>query len=575
MNKQITLALAALSLSAATASAQKIKLTNDYEVQVTGSLQTDFLIPQEDNKIGTGTYDDKVLNNTYAEVHALSKYVDAGVRLEYLEHPLPGFDKDFKGWGVPFYYVKGKLKNAELTLGNYYEQFGSGFILRTYEERSLGIDNSLLGGRVVVRPFKGVQAKAIVGTQRRYWDHQSLVGGADLELGVSEWFPKMQQSGTNLTLGASWVVKHEHIKNDVLTDDLSYKLRLPQNVNAFDVRANFQKSGFNVLAEYAQKTDDPSYDANFPYIYRKGYVAMLSTSYSRSGMSILLQAKRSDNMSFRSRRDETSATASTINHLPAFSMQQTYALASLYNYATQPNGEWAYQAELGYKFKRHTPLGGKYGTSVKLNFSHIRSIAKNLHGDGKKGTSGYGSPFWKQGDEKYYQDINVQIEKKLTKDFKLNLMYMNQFFNRAVVEKEGGKIQSDIAVVEAKYRFNKRLTLRGEAQYLHTRKGKDLDRDQGDWWFGLLELSVLPNFMFTVSDQYNGSEHYYNSDGSIDTSKGTHKEHYLNGSVTFTHGAHRLQVGYGKTRAGYNCSGGVCRWIPASKGVTVSYNYNF
>ena len=575
MNKQITLALAALSLSAATASAQKIKLTNDYEVQVTGSLQTDFLIPQEDNKIGTGTYDDKVLNNTYAEVHALSKYVDAGVRLEYLEHPLPGFDKDFKGWGVPFYYVKGKLKNTELTLGNYYEQFGSGFILRTYEERSLGIDNSLLGGRVVVRPFKGVQAKAIVGTQRRYWDHQSLVGGADLELGVSEWFPKMQQSGTNLTLGASWVVKHEHIKNDVLTDDLSYKLRLPQNVNAFDVRANFQKSGFNVLAEYAQKTDDPSYDANFPYIYRKGYVAMLSTSYSRSGMSILLQAKRSDNMSFRSRRDETSATASTINHLPAFSMQQTYALASLYNYATQPNGEWAYQAELGYKFKRHTPLGGKYGTSVKLNFSHIRSIAKNLHGDGKKGTSGYGSPFWKQGDEKYYQDINVQIEKKLTKDFKLNLMYMNQFFNRAVVEKEGGKIQSDIAVVEAKYRFNKRLTLRGEAQYLHTRKGKDLDRDQGDWWFGLLELSVLPNFMFTISDQYNGSEHYYNSDGSIDTSKGTHKEHYLNGSVTFTHGAHRLQVGYGKTRAGYNCSGGVCRWIPASKGVTVSYNYNF
>ena len=575
MNKKLTLALAALTLSAATASAQKIKLTNDYEVQVTGSLQTDFLIPQEDNKIGTGTYDDKVLNTTYAEVHALSKYVDAGVRLEYLDHPLPGFDKDFKGWGVPFYYIKGKLKNAELTLGNYYEQFGSGFILRTYEERSLGIDNSLLGGRVVVRPFKGVQAKAIVGTQRRYWDHQSLIGGADLELGVSEWFPKMQQSGTNLTLGASWVVKHEHIKNDVLTNDLAYKLRLPQNVNAFDVRANFQKSGFNVLAEYAQKTDDPSYDAQFPYIYRKGYVSMLSTSYSRSGMSILLQAKRSDNMSFRSRRDETSATASTINHLPAFSMQQTYALASLYNYATQPNGEWAYQAELGYKFKRHTPLGGKYGTSVKLNFSHIRSIAKNLHNGGTKGTDGYGSPFWKQGDEKYYQDINVQIEKKITKDFKLNLMYMNQFFNRAVVEKEGGKILSDIAVIEAKYRFNKRLTLRGEAQYLHTRKGKDLDRDQGDWWFGLLELSVLPNFMFTISDQYNGAEHYYNSDGSINTSKGTHKEHYLNGSVTFTHGAHRLQAGYGKTRAGYNCSGGVCRWIPASKGVTVSYNYNF
>ena len=568
MNKKLTLALAALTLSAATASAQTIKVTKDYDVQITGSLQTDFLVPQEDNKIGTGTYDDKVLNNTYAEVHALSKYVDAGVRLEYLDHPLPGFDKDFKGWGVPFYYIKGKLKNAELTLGNFYEQFGSGFILRTYEERSLGIDNSLLGGRVMVRPFKGVQAKVIVGTQRRYWDTQSLIGGADLELSVSEWSQKMQQSGTNLTLGASWVVNHQHQKEDVFADAI-HKLRFVENTNAFDVRANFQKGGFSVLGEYAQKTEDPTFDGKFPYIYRKGYVTMLSTSYSQSGMSILLQAKRSDNMNFRSCRTETSATASTINHLPAFAMQQTYALASLYSYGTQPNGEWAYQAELGYQFKRKTFLGGKYGTSVKLNFSHIRSIDKKIHDGGKPGTDGYGSPFWKQGDELYYQDINVQLEKKITKDFKLNLMYMNQFYNKTVAEGHGGIIHSDIYIAEAKYRINKKLTLRGEAQYLHT------DKDQGDWCFGLLELSFLPHFMFTISDQYNGNEHYYTSLGAEDKSKGTHKEHYINCSVTFTHGAHRLQVGYGKTRAGYNCSGGVCRYVPASKGVTVSYNYNF
>lgn len=568
MNKKLTLALAALTLSAATASAQTIKVAKDYDVQITGSLQTDFLVPQEDNKIGTGTYDDKVLNNTYAEVHALSKYVDAGVRLEYLDHPLPGFDKDFKGWGVPFYYIKGKLKNAELTLGNFYEQFGSGFILRTYEERSLGIDNSLLGGRVMVRPFKGVQAKVIVGTQRRYWDTQSLIGGADLELSVSEWSQKMQQSGTNLTLGASWVVNHQHQKEDVFADAI-HKLRFVENTNAFDVRANFQKGGFSVLGEYAQKTEDPTFDGKFPYIYRKGYVTMLSTSYSQSGMSILLQAKRSDNMNFRSCRTETSATASTINHLPAFAMQQTYALASLYSYGTQPNGEWAYQAEFGYKFKRKTFLGGKYGTSVKLNFSHIRSIDKKIHDGGKPGTDGYGSPFWKQGNELYYQDINVQLEKKITKDFKLNLMYMNQFYNKTVAEGHGGIIHSDIYIAEAKYRINKKLTLRGEAQYLHT------DKDQGDWCFGLLELSFLPHFMFTISDQYNGNEHYYTSLGAEDKSKGTHKEHYINGSVTFTYGAHRLQVGYGKTRAGYNCSGGVCRYVPASKGVTVSYNYNF
>ena len=565
MNRTLALTLAAMMAGAA--SAQKVKVTDGNDVTLTGSIQSDILIPQEDNNIGTGTYDDKVLTNTYVELHALSKYVDAGARFEYLDHPLPGFEKDFKGKGVPFYYIKGKLKNAELTLGTYYEQFGSGFILRTYEERSLGIDNSLLGGRIVYRPYKGIQLKALTGTQRRYWEHNSLISGADVELSLGEWFKKMQQSGTNLTLGASWVNKHEHKKEDI-SADATHILRLPENTNAFDVRANLQAGNFSVLAEYAQKTDDPTFDGKYPYIYRKGYVAMLSTSYSKSGMSILLQAKRSDNMAFRSLRTETGTSAS-INHLPAFAMQQTYALAALYPYGTQPNGEWAYQAELGYKFKRHTLLGGKYGTGVKVNFSHIHAINQNRHGNGGPGSDGYGSAFWKWGDRTYYQDINVQIDKKITSDFKLNLMYMNQFYNKSVVEGKGGMIHSDIYVAEGKYRINRKMTLRGEAQYLHTKQ------DQGDWWFGLLELSVLPHFMVTVSDQYNANEHYYTQNGQIDEARGTHKEHYLNGSVTFTHGAHRLQVGYGKTRAGYNCSGGVCRYVPASKGVSVSYNYNF
>ena len=103
-NRTLSLIIAA-SLATA-ASAQKVKIADGYDVTITGSVQSDILIPQEDNNIGTGTYDDKILTNTYAEVHAMSKYVDAGVRMEYLEHPLPGFEKDFKGWGLPYYYIK-------------------------------------------------------------------------------------------------------------------------------------------------------------------------------------------------------------------------------------------------------------------------------------------------------------------------------------------------------------------------------------------------------------------------------------------------------------------------------------
>lgn len=539
--------LALLSVSSAYCFAQE---ENGKKITVSGSIQSDILIPQDDDKIGTEETNDWALTNTYADVSVMSKHIDGGARFEFLKHPLPGFEKDFKGWGVPNIYLKAHFKNWNLTLGNFYEQFGSGFILRTYEERSLGVDNSLLGGRLVINPLPGVTIKALSGKQRHYWSYNDAwVSGGDVEFGLDQWFKTMSEHGTYLTLGASWVNKYES-DEDIMTD-ATHKLNLPTYVNAFDIRANLQKGNFNVLAEYAWKTQDPSFDNG--YIYRKGKVAMLSATYSKKGMSLLLQAKRSDNMSFRSRRTVT-GTSSFINHLPAFTMEHTYALAALYPYATNPDGEWAYQAELGYTFKRHTLLGGKYGTSVKINFSHVHAIDRNEHDNGIMGSDGYGSAFWKWGKQTYYQDLNVQLEKKLSRAFKLSLMYMNQFYNKTVIEGEGGMIHSDIFVAEGKYTVNRKMTLRGELQYLSTAD------DDGDWLYGLLECSLMPHWMFTISDMYNS---------------GVTNLHYYQGYITFNTGSHRLQLGYGRTRAGFNCSGGVCRYVPASKGVTLSYNYNF
>ncbi len=53
-------------------------------------------------------------------------------------------------------------------------------------------------------------------------------------------------------------------------------------------------------AEYGWKGQDPSFDNG--YTYRHGDAIMLSGSYSRKGLSATLQAKRSQNMSFRTQR---------------------------------------------------------------------------------------------------------------------------------------------------------------------------------------------------------------------------------------------------------------------------------
>lgn len=526
------------------------------KVTLSGSIQSDMLVPQEDKETGAEKTED-FLTNTYADLQLQSEYVDAGARLEYMEHPMPGFEKDFKGWGVPNFWVKGKLGNNELTLGTFYEQFGSGFILRTYEERTLGIDNSLLGGRLLLKPTDGVILKVLSGKQRRYWKwNKALVSGADAEISIDQWIPSMRESGTVLTLGASWVNKYEKNEEKVFVDNTHY-VHFPKFVNSWDVRANFNHGPWNFLAEYAQKTADPSF-AN-GYVFKKGSAAMLSGSYSNKGLSVLVQAKRSENMSSKSA--DVTGNSSAINYLPAFIQDHTYTLAALYAYATQlADGEWAYQTEIGYNFKRNTSLGGKYGMNVKLNYSYVRGIPHEFaDGIERQTLSGvtyvdYKSPFFKWGKETYYQDLNVQVSRRLSHDFLLNLMYMSQRFNKTVVEGEGGMVHSNIFIADGKYQFSKKTTLRCELQYLTTKQ------DEKDWVFGLLELSLVPHWMITVSDMWNC---------------GDSKIHYYQGLVTYNVGSHRIQAGYERTQAGFNCSGGVCRYVPAMKGFFASYNYNF
>ena len=547
---------------------------DDNKVSVHGSIQSDILVPQEDNKIGTGTYKDDVLTNTYADINIACQHLEAGARLEFTKHPLPGFEQDFKGWGVPYVYAKFKTgKGVDVTVGDFYDQFGSGLIFRTYEERSLGIDNSIRGAHVAVNAIKGVQFKALGGVQRRYWDWDtdSWLAGTDLEINLDQYSKRMQENNISWMIGGSYVLlNYEEDGDNIIVPGSNYRLEMPSTVHAFDVRSRLQAGNYSFLAEYAWRSQDPSADNG--YIYRRGSAVLLSASYSAKGVSALFQAKRSENMSFRSRRSVT-GTSAFVNNMPAFAYQHTYSLPALYPYATQAApGEWAFQGEFGYTFKRNSALGGKYGTKLKLNVSHIRGLDKDpvepMYGNSVMGTDGYETGFFKMG-KLYYQDINLQMEKKLSKSFKLNLMYMNQRYDKTVIEGEGGVIKANIFVAEGKYQFSPKMTLRGEAQYLQTKQ------DQGDWYYGLLELSVLPYLMFTISDQYNANVPYFFESGAVDAGKGTHSQHYLLGSVTATYKAHRLQLSYGKTRAGYNCSGGVCRFVPASKGLNISYNYTF
>ncbi len=106
--------------------------------------------------------------------------------------------------------------------------------------------------------------------------------GANAEAYLQDWWPTLADHNAAWMFGASYVLKHEKEEEKILAGT-DYRLNFPKNVNAFDVRSNFQKGPWSVLAEFAWKGQDPSFDNN--YTYGNGTAIMLSGSYAHARAS--------------------------------------------------------------------------------------------------------------------------------------------------------------------------------------------------------------------------------------------------------------------------------------------------
>lgn len=526
---------------------------------VTGNIQLDGQISHADTVIGAQNVPEKLLSNSRADILYTNGNFSAGLRFEAYLNPMLGFDARYKGAGIANYFASYQSELLSVTAGNFYEQFGSGMILRAYEDRYLGLDNSIRGLNVTLRPFKGVTLKALAGSQRFFWIYQtsSLVRGLDGEVNLNGIINSMAESKLRLTFGAGFVSKYEPDELITSIETPGYKLNLPRNVGAGAVRMDLNYGNWSLQAEYAHKGQDPNIMNN--YIYRDGEALMVNATYSQKGFSANIQAKRNDNMCFKSVRSE-SGEMLYINYIPAITKQHTYAFLSMYPYATQTTGEMGVQGDVMYKIKKGTLLGGKYGTDIHLNGAVITGIDTNTLGG--VGTDGYTSSWFKTGDL-YYTDLSLEVAKKLSSSTKLTCTYGYQIFN-PIVEGHGGDLHHNhVVVADLTWKVSKKNVLRFEAEWMgsDSKYSRDVDDKRcGDWIMGLVEYNFAGSWFISASDQYaykDGIGNYYNV------------------SVGYTHGATRLQLGYGKQREGLLCIGGVCRQVPASNGLTFSLTTSF
>lgn len=520
--------------------------------QIHGNFQTDFQYYREDTLIGAPDVPEDFLLNGFMNLNYTRGNFKAGIRFESYENALLGFDPRYKGTGIPYRYATYSQDGWEITAGNFYEQFGSGLIFRAYEERGLGFDNAMDGIRVKFEPTPGLRLTGVIGQQRFYFDKgDGIVRGIDVDWNLNESIDTLRSNPLRVILGASFVSKYQ--------EDRDPRYNLPLNVGSWAGRATISKGRWSLFTEAAYKINDPSTVNN--YIYKDGHALLVNLTYSRKGLGILLAAKRIDNMNFRSDRTAT-VNDLLINYLPAMTKQHTYRLPALYPYATQPNGEMGFQTEITYTFKRNSPLGGRYGTQVAINYSVAQSLDLNPLNDTtgiyEPGTDGYQSGFFDWGDERYFQDANIEITKKVSKKLKFIGTYIYEEYNRAVIEGKPGFIYMQAAILEAQYKLSRKNTLRFEAQGMWT------DQDRGDWAMLLVEYSVSPNWFFAIQDAYN----YGNPDPD-------RRIHYYILSMGYTRGGTRFLANYGKQQEGIFCVGGVCRNVPASNGLSVTITSTF
>jgi Family of unknown function (DUF6029) len=520
------------------------------EITIHGDFQTDVQTYKEDLLIGAPRVPEHIRSNTFGNIIMTSGRFSAGARYEAYLAPLQGFDSRYKGQGFPYRFATYSADRLQVTVGNFYEQFGSGLIFRAYEERNLGIDNSLDGLRVRLMPYRGVRLTGMMGRQRFFFDKSpTIVRGGDVEVSLNDLLPGLDSVGTRVTIGGSFVSKYQ------VDDDAA--LNLPENVGAGSGRVSLTNGGLALNAEYAQKINDPSLSNG--YIYRPGRTALASATWSGHNLGLLVAAKRVDNFDFRVDRN-TTGNYGTLNFLPALTRQHTYALAAtIYPYATQPLGEMAAQAEVSYHVPKGT-IGGRYGTDITVNYSAVNGIAKDSLNDEGTTRQGYSSGFFKMGSVTYYRDLNIELHRRFSPSWKLNAMYVHLTYNKDVVQGLTGYgiIDADIVIVDVLHKFSTKHSLRAEAQTLQTKQ------DQGSWVMGLLEYTYSPHWFATIYDQYNYGNHYEDQ-----------RIHYVGGQAGYVGGTTRIALGYGRQRAGIVCVGGVCRFVPASNGASISITSSF
>lgn len=505
--------------------------------------------------------DQPLRSNNYLFLNYKYKNWSAGIQGEaYEENALLNMNPKYDNANVATYFVQFKNDKIDLTAGYFYEQFGSGLLFRSWEDRALGINNAIRGGRVIFKPTNYLTFKSIYGQQRTGFDvSDGTIYGIDTEIGLSN---ILKLETTDLSLGLTYVGRNE--KTEVVNPNFN------ATTNGFAGRINFTHNAFYASTEYDYKSKDAVVQIQGQIdnkLIKPGSAILLNLGYSKKGFGIDGSFRRLENMSFFSERAAkgNSYNDKIMNFIPSLTKQHHYNLANIYVYQAQPSviiadkdlvkaGEIGGQIDVFYDVKKGTALGGKTGMKLAFNFSNWNALGGTFYiynpQDYKTDFLGFG--------KRYFTDYNIEVTKKWNNKWQSVFSYINQYYNKKMIEETSGEIKSNILAAEATYRFTPTRSIRVMGEHLWA------DYDKKNWAGATVEFNVNSKFSFYVLDLYN-----YGND--VDYLR----NHYYNVGGAFRKKSTRVALNYGRQRGGLVCVGGVCRYVPESSGLSLSLNTSF
>ena len=551
MNKKYTFYLILFFFNSSILHSQILKnLTSSYE-----SYSAYYL---DDSKTGDFTYEDRFRSNNYLNLKSsIVNNWNFELQIEsYLPTALLNYSPNFKDTGISTFNISYNKDNLNLSLGNFYEQFGSGMILRSWEDRSLGINNSIMGLNAKYRINDKINFTTLIGNQKKGFKYsKGYIVGFDSEFDLS----KILKNNSTFLLGISYVGRNDQKTKSEFYDEMT---------NLYSARIDYSSSYFYSNIELVNKSKNPIviFGSVSDTFIKEGSAILFNSGFFKDGLGLDFTFRRLENMSLFSEKEAYGNlyNESIVNYLPAITKQHDYSLTNLYVYAAQPNvsfqsnnltkaGEIGIQTDLYYFIEQETFLGGKYGTNLAIN----ASVWNNLDGTYDFSNQNYETDLFGFG-EKYFSEISFEIRKKWSPKFDNILLYVNQYYNKRLVEETTSEVKSNIFVLENTYKINDNKSLRLELQHLST---KD---DTKNWSAFGLEYNLSSAVSLYVTDLYN----YQNPVKEK-------KIHYYNFGGSYSKGINRYTVNYGRQRGGLVCTGGICRYVPESTGLSFSITTSF